>query len=311
VKLELPKTKVNLAINFGGMGDDICRLPALKYMLDTHTHCQFTIACPDYLVPVMEHFFAGRFEQVIPFSKLTPELAKRAWIQTKTEFFTPMHTHLVDHAFSYLADRMDLGIEHKNYLQFRTGEIDVSKFSLPHRYVVLTTGYTAEVRRLPSKTFNGIADYLIQRGVTPVFLGAKTTYRGGVAEKIEGKFDEDVDYSKGVDLRDQTSLLEAGAIIAKSKGVVGLDNGLLHVAGCTSAPIVAAYTNTLPEHRLPIRNNQLGWNCYPVTPLGCHACQSTTYCLPEMDYRNCVWPELGCNDKLTADLFIKELEKIL
>lgn len=308
---KIPDQQINIAFNFGGIGDDICRLPALKYLLKTWTHAKVTLACPDYLISVIEHFFEGKLERVIPFSKMTPELAKNKWIQTKTEFFTPMHTHLVDHAFSYICDTMYVPVEEKNYLQFDLEKIDITKFRLPERYVVITTGYTAEVRRLPANTINRLAGWLNLKGYTPVFLGNKSTFRGGVAESIEGKFDEEIDFNKGIDFRDQTTLLQAAKIMASSNAVVGLDNGLLHVAGCTAAPIIAAYTNALPEHRLPIRNNVLGWACRVVMPPGCYSCQSTTNFLPDQDYRNCVWPKLACNDKLTADLFIRELEKIL
>lgn len=309
----LPEQAVYLAFNFGGLGDDICRLPALKFLLRENPHARVTLACADYLVPIINHFFKpGELEEVISFKKMTPELMKRTWIQTKTEFFTPMRTHLVLHAFSYICDRVDIPIEDQNYLQFRTEEIDVSKFTLPPSFVVLTPGFTAPVRSLPAKTWNEIADYLNSRGVTPVYLGAREVVRGGPAEKIEGKFDEQIDYTKGLDLRDQTSLLEAARIMSESLAVVGLDNGLLHVAGGTDVPIIAAYTNASPDHRLPIRENHLGWNCYPITPPGCHACQSTvSTTLMQHDFRECVWPELKCGEKLTSDLFIKELECVL
>ncbi len=307
----LPETHVNIAFNYGGLGDDIARLPALKYMLKTNPHAKVTLACPDYLIPIIEHFFIEQLANIVPFSRLTPEMKRLNWIQTKTEFFTPMHTHLVKHAFSYICDTVDVPIEEMNYLRFRLEEIDVTRFTLPEKYVVITTGYTAIVRKLSASTVNEVSEYLVQKGITPVYLGAKETYRGGVAEKIEGKFDEEVDYSKGIDLRDKTTILEAAQIMSKARCVVGLDNGLLHVAGCTSVPIVAAYTNALPSHRLPIRNSVLGYDCKVVTPPGCHACQSTTNFLPDQDYRNCVWPQLACASKLTSDLFLKQLEEIL
>lgn len=311
---KLPDQQVRIAFNYGGLGDDICRLPALKFMLKDNPHAKVTLACPDYLIPVIEHFFLpGELERVVGMTEMwaSPLLRKLPWIQTKTEYFTPQKTHLVDHAFSYICDRIDIPITEKNYLQFRLGEIDASTFTLPVPYCVLTPGHTADVRRLPAATFNGIASWLTLKGITPVYLGSRKTVRGGIAESIEGRFDEEVDYSKGIDLRDQTSILEAAKVMAGASCVVGLDNGLLHVAGGTSAPIVCAFTNALPSHRLPIRNSILGHNCWPVTPPGCFACQSTVGFLPEHDFRNCVFPSLKCNEKLTADLFIEKLKEIL
>lgn len=308
----LPDTPIYIALNFGGMGDDIARLPALKYMLKENKHARVTLACGDFLVPIIEHFFKGQLEAIVPFSQMTPELMAKKWIQTQTEYFTPQKTHLVKHAFSYICDTIDVPIEEMNYLQFDLGRLpDVTRFSLPTRYVVITTGYTAEVRRLPSTTVNEISSYLSSKNITPVYLGSKSTFRGGISESIEASFDDGIDYSNGIDLRDQTSILEAAKVMSNSCAVVGLDNGLLHVAGCTSAPIIGAYTNALPIHRLPIRNNTLGFNCRVVTPPGCFSCQSTIGFLPDQDYRNCVFPQLKCNDKLTANLFIQHLEELL
>jgi ADP-heptose:LPS heptosyltransferase len=273
-----------------------------------------TLAVPDYFVPVINHFFDGQLERIVNMTEVWSDISlkKREWYQTKTEFFSPMHVHLIDHAFSYLCDTMEMPIEEKNYLQFDTERLpDVSQFSLPSSYITISCGSTAIVRALPASAINGISDWAKTRGLTVVYLGNKRTVRGGVAESIDAVYSDELVTEGHVDLRDKTSLLETAKVIAGAKAMVGLDGGLLHLAGCTSVPIVAAYTNLIPRHRLPIRNNELGWNCKVVTPPGCLACESNTNFLPQHDYRFCVWPELKCNEKLTADLFIQELEKIL
>lgn len=314
---KLPDTPVNMASNFGGLGDDICRLPAYKYVLDKWPHAKITLACADFMITIYEHFFAGRFERIIGMSEIwkDPDLRSRKWLQTKTEFYTPMHSHLVDHAFSYIADEpnTNIPIEKKNYLQFDLTRLpDVSKFALPDSYIVLTPGWTAFVRSLPASTYNGISAWAKARGITPVLLGTKLAVRGGLAEKIEATFAEDLDVTGCIDLREKTTLLEAAHVMAKAKAVIGLDNGLIHLAACSDVPIVAAYTNLDPKLRLPIRNNELGWNCKVITPPGCYQCESSTNFMPlEQDFRYCVWPEMKCNEKLTSDLFIEKLEEIL
>lgn len=313
---KLPDTPVNVAFNHGGIGDDICRLPAFKYLLKKWPHVRITLAVPDYFVPIIEHFFVGhpQIERVVTMTEIWKDnsLRKRNWYQTKTEYFSPMHSHLILHAFSYLCDTVEVSIEEQNYLQFETKRLpDVSQFSLPSSYIAIQVGSTAFVRSLPASTINGISDWAKRSGHQIVYLGNKRTVRGGVAESIDAVYSEDLSTDGVIDLRDKTTLLETAKVISEAKAMVGLDGGLLHLAGCTQVPIVAAYTNLIPKHRLPIRNNELGWNCKVITPPGCHACESNTNFLPEHDYRWCVWPELKCNEKLTADLFIRELENIL
>lgn len=319
---ELPPQDIKIIFNYGGLGDDVCRLPALKFLLKDQPHVRVTLAVGDHFVPVAEHFFKShpQITRILGFTELykEPELMKSTWIQTKTEFFTPFRTHLVDHAFSYICDRnpADTPIEEKNYLQFDLERLPddtaiKTKFKIPTSFALLPTGYTADVREFSPAAINGISDWLNGRGITPVYIGQKSIRRGGVADIIEARFTDDVDYSKGLDLRGQTTLLEVAILCSESRAVIGVDCGILHVAGCTGANIVAGYTNALPQHRLPIRNSVLGYKCKAVTPPGCHSCQSTVGFLPEQDYRHCVWPELACASKLTSDLFIKELEEVL
>jgi ADP-heptose:LPS heptosyltransferase len=80
-----------------------------------------------------------------------------------------------------------------------------------------------------------------------------------------------------IDLRDASPLLESLKIINYAKFIVGVDNGLFHLAGLTQTPIVAGYTTVAPELRMPYRNNKLGWNVGPCVPQSeWRFCQSAT-----------------------------------
>ncbi len=108
--------------------------------------------------------------------------------------------------------------------------------------------------------------------------------------------------------------------MSKAKAVVGVDNGLLHVAGCTGVAIVGGFTTVRPEIRMPIRHNILGWNYHAVIPdksLDCSFCQQDTNFLYGHDYRKCWYKEkkerteILCIKQLTADKFKTILESIL
>lgn len=229
-----------------------------------------------------------------------------------------MKTHLVDNAFHILADKA-VDIEHKNYLQLNLDKIDISHFTLPEKYIIITTGHTVKVREMTPAATNGVIDYVIKKGYTPVFLGSKVATVGVAGKQIDGNFNNSINYHLGLDLIDKTSLLEAGKIIAGSKAVVGLDNGLQHLAGMTQVPIVAAYTTVEAKYRLPYRNNTLGWNCYPIEPpesLACRGCQSR-WDVYEIDFRHCHYVtmkldnKIQCVDSIKAENYIEQLEKIL
>ena len=315
--IPLEPVKINVAFNCGGLGDNICRLPATKYCLDNWQHVEFDIYVPDYFVDLARHLLRGYEDraQFIPMSRIKLLLDNTLpSVSFHNEFCTSLRMHLVDHAFVIMAGEAATSTRHKNYPKLRLDEIDTVKFKLqPDTYVCLTPGYTAATRALPAKTWNEIAQYLLTRGQVPVWLGSKESPLVG-SMKIPAYFASDLDCTVGIDLRDKTTLLEAGKIMALSSAVVGLDNGLMHLAATSDVSIIAAYSSVSPDIRLPIRKGQLGWNTYLVEPeksLACRYCQVSTHFLYSHDYRTCYTKTLDCISQLTSKKFIQQLELAL
>jgi ADP-heptose:LPS heptosyltransferase len=198
-----------------------------------------------------------------------------------------------------------------NYIQL--DPVDVSHFNLPKYYAVVTTAYTSDTRHWKSEYVNEVSDYLNSIGVTPVFLGKAYTH----AYKKTGIFGTfDADYTKGINLIDKTNLFEAHAIMANAKFVMGIDNGLLHLASMSQVPVIWGFTSVLPEHRLPYRNGIKGDNTYLVTPseeeLPCTGCQSKFNFAPsDHSFLNCWYDDLKCLDLMTSDRWIEQIKKIL
>ncbi len=131
---------------------------------------------------------------------------------------------------------------------------------------------------------------------------------------ITGNFK--ADYTKGINLIDKTSLFEAHSIMANSAAVLGLDNGLLHLACMSStAKLVYGFTTVEPRHRLPYRNDIQGYNCLVVMPtkeeLSCIGCQSnmnfanTTHC-----FTTCFYKDNACLSLMTSDKWISKLQEL-
>jgi ADP-heptose:LPS heptosyltransferase len=62
------------------------------------------------------------------------------------------------------------------------------------------------------------------------------------------------------------SLFDAIDVIANAKVLVSSDTGPIQLAGATETPIIGIYSVVKPEHRLPYRHDEMGWNCVGVTP---------------------------------------------
>lgn len=305
----------------GGAGDMIARCPAIKYIRDTQPHCVIHLWVPDYIFDVAKHLLPNDIV-IKPFSKgptdYNQELPGR---KTSSLSHDTLKTHLVDHTFHVLANIQITDPKYKNYLKINPSKINITKFDLPKKYVVMTTGFTAPVREFYPKTVNELVLYIKSKGYEVVFLGNVKAEVGAFDKAIHGNFNNEIDYSQGLNLVNKTSLLEAAKIIGESKAIIGVDNGLLHLAATTDVAIVGGFTTVKPEHRMPYRHNELGWNFFPVVPsesLACRFCQSNwDHVYNGHDFRTCYYKnkgmdkEIQCVKSLTSAMFIEHLEKIL
>jgi ADP-heptose:LPS heptosyltransferase len=303
---------INVQLNNGGLGDCIAQMPAIKYMKDHCPNLVLHVWAPDYFLNFARRLCPGVMIKSLTDAKIKYKQFIGGGVQMHNPVHTNMGAHMVDVAFNLLVDKQ-VPIQHKNYLSLKTDTIDIKKFNLPKKYIILTVGFTAKVREMLPEVANGIIDYCKSKDVTIVMLGNEAA-RTGNGHVIEGNFKEQIKFSETLNLINKTTLIEAGAIIAGAKCIVGLDNGLLHVAGCTETPIIAGFTTVVPEHRLPIRHNEVGWNCYTVEPeldLECRGCQSKFVHVFDFDFRNCYYDDYKCLPQLTSDKYIEHIKKFI
>ncbi len=302
---------INVLMLDGGLGDHLAGLPVIKYITYSYPWIKVLLWTPDYLVNFAKHVLP-KTVQIKGLGEMRGQYEpKRPTKTTKWDGYTsPMKIHLVDYAFLRLIDE-NPSLEHKNYLQITPDERET--IGMPKNYAVITPAFTANVREFLGKEINILAKHLLSKGVTPVFLGQRET-KTGTRSTITGNMADQVDYSLGLDLIDKTNLLQAANIMAGAKAVLGVDNGLLHLAGCTKVPIVSGFTTVSPHIRNPIRNNDLYHKIANITPdntLGCTFCQERTNFLYGHDYRNCIYKDRLCVTQMTAQKFIQGYEGLV
>ena len=288
-------------------------MSAVKYIRDYLPHVELKLWVPEFFVEMAKHLVPEI--EVVSFTERQIFQKEYGSVVTACQQHDTMSTHLVDHAFHVLVNKQ-VEIEHKNYVKLRPEEIDVSRFNLPKEYVVMPTGFTAKVREFTPLLINQIVKYIKKKNynIEIIFLGSNNAPVGGLADAIRGNFNTDIQYHKGINLINRTTLLESAAIIAGAKCILGVDNGLGHIAGTTEIPIVTAYTTVNPMHRMPYRHNQLGWNCYNIIPddsLECRFCKSNWNLVYNHDFRNCYYEDYKCKDQLYLDKWTKILDNIL
>lgn len=275
----------NVHFGAGGLGDNIARLPAVRYLAARAPNTVLTVLVPDYFQELAYKLLHLPNVRYIRFSDALKDKAgllfdPSAPAATTDGQHTTLKTHLTDHAFHTLCDSHNDSVLDKSYPTIPPPKHRLSR-------VILTTGYTAAVRQWgPAETVNKVARFCQDTlGYEVIWLGEKTAALGN-EHKIEATFTEGVDYKIGHDLRGKTTLVEALAAINRSALVVGLDNGLLHLAGCTTTPVVAAYTNLAPALRIPY-GAEKQWHAITPPKSTCNQCQSSAYLDLDSDFRLC------------------------
>lgn len=307
--MNFPKNEtIYISFNEGGLGDNVARLSAVKYIIDNYSWVTPRLIMPEYFVNFAKQHFPDiwirSFEEFDKTKKLVPITS----INSDISQVSIMRQHLVEHAFSTI---LDLKPEKSayDYVKTNINDIDISEFNLPEKYIVITCMYTAKVREFPPKVVNDILDYLKFADITPVFLG-KTKAKASKRHTIKGK--TDVDMNQGINLMNKTDLLEATAIMGNSICTIGVDNGLLHLAATTDTDIVAGFTTVDPLHRRPQRNGVEGWKFHEVIPeLDCKFCQSKLNFVYDFRFTNCYEKHMKCVKEMSAEPFIEKISKIL
>lgn len=217
------KVEKNLLIKtWGGLGDQVCAEPTLRYALKTFKDCKISLHSehPKLFahLPFAEVFDAKKdaidFEDYFVFETITPpDDSNLVW-----QFFSHMLTNCVDFP-SLCAFRMQLPVADKEIILKPEQPVDGL---IQYKDSVLVHAG----RHWPSKTFpknwwDRVLAGLIKAGITPVLIGADTDdNRGTVDVEIEGCFD----------LRNKTSVSELAWLCQHTKVLLTNDSSPMHLA---------------------------------------------------------------------------------
>lgn len=319
------KFRVNFMFYRGGIGDYVCWMSAVMYVLENHKHVQIDFWVQSHFLPIAKKLIEPKYKDRVVFKDVAEidsaprEQLNPAWFPLDTPNGVGMH--LIDLGFVYYAGVSPYG-KYKEHVRLDVTDIDFkSEWGLDGKdYVVVTTGFTSPTRQWKARGVNGVVDYLNSVGVTPVFLGKASVYVG-MEKEYKAQWSDETDYSKGIDLREKTTILEATAIMSKAKAVVGLDNGLLHLAGTQDVPIVMGMSTVLPADR-QIRRPMVPKEQWPknettfITPdprkLPCVGCQSKMRFHAGQDFSFCYYKDMECLNILSdPEPWINALKRYL
>lgn len=297
----------------GGCGDYLAWLQSILWLASEATWIRGRLVVPKYFIEIAQYFLKEHPEwEIIDHSQLKERkdldgIPFRGPVVLEQQALNATGAHLLTCGWVYFTNKEKAPEGWDSYPQFKQDDLDeiLAKYGrgIPAygRYAVITTGITTPSRHVPGKCWNYIIEHIRERGLTPIFLG-KSVVETGNSRNIHTEYDKVVRYDLGLDLRDKTSLLEAAAIMSRSAFTVGHDNGLLHLAGYTAAKIIFGYNLASPEHREPRRPKGKTYNVHLThAELACNFCQSNVNFILGQNFRQCMYSDLLCIQKLFED----------
>lgn len=316
---QIRKTDYKFLFNAGGMGDYICYMPSLLWVAK---HCPWihgTLYVSTFFIEFAEKIlspypnWAVADGAKINIDHMTAFVGPELVVQGQNisrQLLNATGANLVDLGFAYYTNQQCAppGTLYPKLPDTRPEKVYFEVRPFLGKYVVFTPGAVTESRRTTGKHVNPLIEFVISKGLTPVFLG-----KAGFADTVRTNFAEDIRYDLGIDLREKTTLLQAAAIMEHAVCVLGLDNGLLHLASCTNANVIFGYNITKVQDREPKRLwGRLLNVSVPSAELPCIACQSNGKLMVNHSYHKCYYGDTKCVDMLfSGGRFERAIEEIL
>lgn len=309
---QVSMTKVAFVYNAGGIGDYVNWTTAIRYAIDTNPHLYGYIVSPPYFADLARHWL-GNYSDRFSF-RVSASFEKEKYLENvacivpnKQQYANAGGFHLFNLGFIFYNQINYIPEGYETVPHIKGDEIEVSQFNLPPHYAVICPNATADNRRLPSEVINSVADYMKERGLTPVYLGKKSLAKDYSATADDGLSSEGV-----LDLRERTNLLEAAVIMAGAEFIFGPDSGLLHLASCTDRPVAWVFSSVDPKLRVPPRPVKArNISISPPRELGCRFCQSQMRFVIGHDFKNCLYGDSACVTRLKGSDIVEVLKKSL
>lgn len=310
---------VNYLFHKRGIGDMICAFKVTKTIRHKWPHVRPILWVPDFVVGLGRHMLKSEMYddnvQIFGWSEMEEKydntIPKKSF---RGGTINSWRVPLMKHTYLWMADYYPLEEGELDYLPFDLTDCDISRFDLPRDYACIAVTHNAANKEFLSRHVRKLIGYFKRKGILPVLLGNTVQEYTNEGKTFKTQYAGKTSFLGGHSLVNKTNLVEAGAIMAEAKAVVGIDGGLIHLAACTSTPIVAGFTVVDPRLFTPTRKGVFGRDFYSVVPertLGCRLCHSQVNFVNHEDVFSCFYKDNKCLDHMEAEKFIRHLDKFL
>nr|BFD67477.1 hypothetical protein HAGR004_24990 [Bdellovibrio sp. HAGR004] len=247
-----------LLVTWGGLGDQVCAEPAIRWALKNFPNKKIYLAseCPELFSHLkFEGVFDLRKERIDPsdfmaFYSIVPT-EHLAW-----DFYSHCLTQAVDYC-SICMFKKQLPIRDREIILTAEKPHTDWADSLekdPKKYVAIHAG-----KHWPSKTFpkvwwDSVLKTISEKGLIPILVG-----KDGKMLSTDGTGTVDVNPEGCIDLRNQTNLKELVWLLQNCKVLISNDSSPIHIAASGSAHIGFIASCKHPDYITHWRNGSWGW----------------------------------------------------
>lgn len=240
----------------GGIGDNICAEPALRFALKNFKRSKISIA---YNHPeIFQHL---KLQDVWDTKVMTPDYNRYYGFisffengHLANEFIAPPFTHCVDYSTLAL---WRCQIPHADRCVVLIPTVDqwkIANENIKSNDVVIHPGQTWPSRTLPKDWWDVVLHHLVQNGARPVLIGDVINDGGQIRGTVE------VNTEGCLDLRNKLSIMESVAVAQLARVVLTNDSAPLHFAASGRAWVGFLSTVRHPEIITHYRNGgEFGW----------------------------------------------------
>lgn len=250
----------------GGIGDQICAEPAIRFMREK-------------MYPFDDFIVATHYPRL--FKHLGVEVVEhgKARLKEDTPYFIceslpnpdTLQWSIVSHLLCHTVDYCSIALMHRTLpfldrtIQFKVDDTEYESlfekigFSDVSDYTVIHAGKHWNSKTFPVEYWQEIinnTDKVILVGQTA--KGDPPYYIAGARGTV------DVDGSKVIDLREKLSIGEFGALLSKAKRLISNDSFPIHLAGAFDIEIVLIPSCKHPDHILPYRQGSIFYKAKAV-----------------------------------------------
>lgn len=238
---------------WGGLGDQICAEPTMRWAMRTVKDCDF------YLASEHPELFAHLpFKEVFNLKKHQPFWDKYFVFDT---IFPPSHlqwqfmSHMICNAVDYVSMvtfHCQIPIADREITLLPTPDdfFRIKYLNLPEKAVAIHAGKHWESKTFPKDWWDSVLSGLLQKGLKPVLIGADTD---------DNRTTVDVNPEGCLDLRNKLSIMECVALLKHVPVLLTNDSSPLHMAAAGKAWIGFIATCKHPDYISHWRNGSWSW----------------------------------------------------